>query len=122
MFLYDLECCAIKELTGLNYIEEGRNYDYTNIQSALDDMRAVETSMAIAITDDREPPWGQRAARKRLAKAGFKPMISFTAARTGNPLTIWFRLLVPEEELRAEPAPKPRTPRNPTLTKHGVGR
>lgn len=115
MFLYNLECCAIKELAGLNNIED----DYTNIQSALDDMRADETSIAIAITDDREPPWGQRAARKRLAKAGFKPMISFTAARTGNPLTIWFRLLVPEEELRAA---KPRTPRNPTLTKHGVGR
>lgn len=111
MFLYNLECCAIKELAGLNNIED----DYTNIQSALDDMRADETSIAIAITDDRE----QRAARKRLAKAGFKPMISFTAARTGNPLTIWFRLLVPEEELRAA---KPRTPRNPTLTKHGVGR
>ena len=114
MFLHNLECCAIKELAGLNNIED----DYTNIQSALDDMRADKTSIAIAITDDRE----QRAARKRLAKAGFKPMISFTAARTGNPLTIWFRLLVPEEELRAEPAPKPRTPRNPTLTKHGVGR
>lgn len=111
MFLYNLECCAIKELAGLNNIED----DYTNIQSALDDMRADETSIAIAITDDRE----QRAARKRLARAGFKPMISFTAARTGNPLTIWFRLLVPEEELRAA---KPRTPRNPTLTKHGVGR
>ena len=115
MFLHNLECCAIKELAGLNNIEEGYNYDYTNIQSALDDMRAYGTSIAIAITDDRE----QRAARKRLAKAGFKPMISFTAARTGNPLTIWFRLLVPEEELRAA---KPRTPRNPTLTKHGVGR
>ena len=111
MFLHDLECCAIKELAGLNNIEEG----WTDIQSALDDMRADETSIAIAITDDRE----QRAARRRLAKAGFKPMISFTAARTGNPLTIWFRLLVPEEELRAA---KPRTPRNPTLTKHGVGR
>ena len=115
MFLHNLECCAIKELAGLNNIEEGCNYDYTNIQSALDDMRAYKTSIAIAITDDRE----QRAARKRLARAGFKPMISFTAARTGNPLTIWFHLLVPEEELRAA---KPRTPRNPTLTKHGVGR
>ena len=111
MFLHNLECCAIKELAGLNNIKEG----WTNIQSALDDMRADEISIAIAITDDRE----QRAARKRLAKAGFKPMISFTAARTGNPLTIWFHLLVPEEELRAA---KPRTPRNPTLTKHGVGR